>query len=114
MADEADVRVAGRVTVADRVVVKVAQHAAAGASTRVRGGLSGPDLPQVEVELAGRRARVRVRVASTWPEPAAQVAGRVRDAVRTELGRLAGVEVDDLMVTVAAVQPPAAEVRRVR
>ncbi|MFI2105315.1 hypothetical protein ACH436_18635 [Isoptericola sp. NPDC019693] len=106
--------VAGRVTMADRVVVKVAQQAAAGASTPVRGGLAGTDLPHVDVELAGARARVRARVASTWPEPAADVAARVRDTLREELERLVGVHVDDLVVTVADVRPPAAEGRRVR
>ncbi|MFD6135558.1 hypothetical protein [Isoptericola sp. NPDC060257] len=106
--------VAGRVTVADRVVVKVAQQAAAGASTPVRGGLAGTDLPHVDVELAGTRARVRAHVASTWPEPAGDVAARVRDALRDELERLVGVHVDDLVVTVADVRPPADEGRRVR
>lgn len=104
----------GRTTIADRVVVKVARHAAAGASTVVSGGLVGSDLPQVDVEIAGLRARVRARVASTWPEPAAEVAARVRDAVRRELERVAGVRVDDLVVTVTSVRSPEPEGRSVR
>jgi uncharacterized alkaline shock family protein YloU len=104
----------GRTTIADRVVAKVARHAAAGASTVVSGGLVGSDLPQVDVDVAGTRARVRARVASTWPEPAADVAARVRDAVRSQLERIAGVRVDDLVVTVAAVRSPEPETRRVR
>jgi uncharacterized alkaline shock family protein YloU len=104
----------GRTTIADRVVVKVARRAAAGVSTVVPGGLVGSALPAVEIQLAGLRARVRARVASTWPEPAADVAARVRDAVRGELERIVGVRVDDLVVTVAAVRPPERDGRRVR
>lgn len=104
----------GRTTIADRVIAKVARHAAAGASTVVSGSLVGSDLPQVDVDVAGTRARVRARVASTWPEPAADVAARVRDAVRSQLERIAGVRVDDLVVTVAAVQSPEPGKRRVR
>lgn len=104
----------GRTTLADRVVVRVAQYAAAQVSTVVRGGLGETGLPRVEVQLAGHRARVRVRVASTWPEPAADVAMRVRDAVRDALDRLVGVRTDDLVVTVTAVQPPRPADRRVR
>lgn len=95
----------GRVVLEDRVLVKVARHAAATASrtggSRIRGG----KLPEVEVELAGQRARVRARVAAVWPEPAADVAARVRDVVRSELERHVGVSVDDLVVTVTAVEP---------
>ncbi|WP_206074649.1 hypothetical protein [Antribacter gilvus] len=105
----------GRVVLKDRVLVKVAQHAAAEASQAgVRRGARR--LPDVDVEVAGQRARVRTRVAATWPEPAADVAARVRDAVRGELQRLVGVSVDDLVVTVAAVAPGAGREaeRRVR
>ncbi len=95
----------GRVVFEDRVLVKVARQAAATASRAGGSRLAGDKLPDVEVELAGHRARVRARVASVWPEPAADVAARVRDAVRSDLERHVGVSVDDIVVTVAAVVP---------
>jgi uncharacterized alkaline shock family protein YloU len=98
----------GRVVLADRVLVKVARQAAATASGVGGRRLAGTRLPDVDVELAGQRARVRASVAAAWPEPAADVAARVRDAVRSELERVVGVSVDDVVVTVAAVVPPGA------
>ncbi len=52
--------VGGRVTIADRVVARVARRAAERASTPVRRGPVGTDLPHVDVEVAGRRVRVVV------------------------------------------------------
>lgn len=104
----------GRTTVAERVVARVAQHAAAQVSTVILGGLTETGLPRVDVELAGQRARMRIHVASTWPEPTADVAMRVRDAVSGALERNVGVHVDDLVVTVTAVRPPMPADRRVR
>ncbi|HYQ73573.1 hypothetical protein [Cellulomonas sp.] len=103
--------VGGRVTIADRVVARVAHRAAARASTPVRRGPVGTDLPHVDVEVAGRRVRVAARVAGAWPEPAADVAARVAGAVRAELEGLVGVRVDDVLVTVEAVVA-ATEARR--
>ncbi|MCG7284539.1 hypothetical protein MHY85_00965 [Cellulomonas sp. ACRRI] len=105
--------VGGRVTIADRVVARVARRAAERASTPVRHGPVGRDLPRVDVEVAGRRVRVAARVAGTWPEPAADVASRVAAAVRGELEALVGVRVDDVLVTVEAVVAAAPAGRRV-
>lgn len=105
--------VAGRVTVADRVAARVAARAAGQVSTPVRRGPTGTDLPHVDVDVAGNRVRVAARVAGTWPEPAAAVAGRVADAVRTALGDLVGLQVDDVLVTVEAVVAASAPRRRV-
>ncbi|WP_277210040.1 hypothetical protein [Isoptericola croceus] len=112
MADSGAGGLPGRVVLEDRVVVKVARQAAATASCAVGSRLTGNKLPDVEVELAGQRARVRARVAAEWPEPAEDVAARVRDAVRGELERDVGVSVDDLVVTVAAVVPGRASGRQ--
>lgn len=116
MAETGTADLPGRVVLKDRVLVKVARHAAATASRASGRRLTGNRLPDVDVDVSGRRARVRARVAATWPEPAADVAARVRDAVRTELERLVGVSVDDLVVTVASVVHAAADggERRVR
>jgi uncharacterized alkaline shock family protein YloU len=103
VAESGTAEIPGRVVLEDRVLVKVARHAAATASPAAGRRITGDRLPDVEVELAGQRARVHARVAAAWPEPAADVAARVRDAVRAELERLVGVSVDDLVVTVAAV-----------
>jgi uncharacterized alkaline shock family protein YloU len=118
VAEEGTGALPGKVVLEDRVLVKVARHAAATASHSTGPRLTRTKLPDVEVEVAGQRARVRAWVAAAWPEPAADVAARVRDAVRGELERLVGVSVDDLVVTVAAVLPEGAngsqDERRVR
>ncbi len=105
-------RVAGRVTIADRVVARIARRAAEHASTRVHRNV-GTDLPRVEVEVAGHRVRVEARVAASWPEPAAAAASRVAGAIREALEGLVGVRVDDVLVTVEAVVATAEPRRRV-
>jgi hypothetical protein len=93
----------GRTTLAARVAHKLAHHAAVQTSPSVHGRVGGAGLPRVEVELAGSRARVLAHVASTWPQPASRTALRVSEAIRAELDRWAGVQVDDLEVVVEQV-----------
>lgn len=114
----------GSLTVADRVLEKIARHTAtgvagvapAGATTGRLGGALGRGYPSADVELAGTRATVSLEIATLWPHPAAQVAGRVADAVRSRLHELADVEVDAVAVSVADVArpAPAPETRTVR
>lgn len=105
--------VAGRVTIADRVVARVARYAAGRTSTPVHRSVVGADLPHVDVDVAGRRVRVTARVAGSWPEPAAALASRVAGAVRSSLEEIVGVQVDDVLVVVEAVVAAPEQPRRV-
>jgi len=109
----------GRLEVADRVVQRIAEAAAAGVDgvaprttsdgsltgsvTTAVGGALGRSLPRASCVVAGSRVRVEVEVATLWPRPAAEVAARVRDGVAERLETLAGVRVDAVAVTVAKV-----------
>ncbi|NIZ92443.1 Asp23/Gls24 family envelope stress response protein [Kineococcus rubinsiae] len=121
----------GRLVVADRVVQRIAEAAAAGVDgvaprtssdgsltgnvTTAVGGALGRTLPRASCVRAGSRVRVEIEVATLWPRPAAEVAARVRDRVAERLEALAGVRVDAVAVTVAKVVLSAAPTRaRVR
>jgi len=121
----------GRLDVADRVVQRIAEAAAAevdGVAPRTSsdgslaqnvttavGGALGRSLPRASCVVAGSRVRVEVEVATLWPRPATEVAARVRDGVAERLETLAGVRVDAVAVTVAKVVQAAAPARaRVR
>lgn len=121
----------GRLTVADRVVQRIAEAAAAGVDgvaprtssngslagdvTTAVGGALGRSLPRASCVRAGTRVRVEVEVATLWPRPAAEVAALVRDGVAERLQTLAGVRVDAVAVTVAKVVRSATPARvRVR
>lgn len=100
----------GSLTVAPKVVTKIAEAAAAEVDGTAphRGGvghLLGRSLPRADARLAGSRADVSLEVAAVWPHPVATVAARVRDSVTRRLQELADVTVDRADVTVSHVLP---------
>ena len=81
---------------------------------KARLGALTADLEATQANLGGR-ARVELQVASVWPHPAARVAADVREAVTSQLARLAAVQADAVSVTVdAVVRTSAPERARVR
>lgn len=113
----------GTLHVADRVVVAIARAAALGvpgvapasATSGLISSAIGRDLPRASAKVAGSRARLEIQVATVWPHPAARVAADVRQAVTSQLARLAAVQADAVSVTVdAVVRTSAPERARVR
>lgn len=97
----------GRTTVADRVVVKVAQHAAeqidgTGGVRRRKLGvpLSSDRHADVATDIDGDLVVVRVRLAVQWPHPVRTVARQVREHITSEVYRITGREVAEVDVSV--------------
>jgi uncharacterized alkaline shock family protein YloU len=111
----------GRTTIADRVVEKIAAHAAAGvtdatgAPRRVLGVTvdQDPDVPQVSARLDGDVALVTVHLAVVWPAPVHDVTRAVRSAVIGKLTELAGVTRAQVDIDVAALTTERTDQRRV-
>ncbi len=103
--------VPGTATIADRVIVRLAERAAADAS---RDGRTG-DLPKARAraDIAGRRARVQVETSTYWPEPVATAGARIAARVQRDLAELAQVRADHVEVKVVTVLPPPAPIARV-
>jgi uncharacterized alkaline shock family protein YloU len=109
----------GTISIADRVVVKIAAQAAAespdaGAATaRVLGravpgagsfGVRGTDLnalPKTSVDVDGAKAYVSLEIAVRWPVSIAEITGQVRGHVQARVRELAGLEVDEVHIVVA-------------
>lgn len=104
----------GETTVADRVIEKIAQHAARQASPRTSGRVLGGGLPAVDVTLAGDRARVTARIAAPWGSPPSQTAGLTAERIRTDLESFAQVNVDLVEVSVAELVQSDQRERRVQ
>lgn len=101
----------GTLTVADRVIDKLAAHAATFVEGVVPAGstldrLAGRQLPRATSQVRGRQARVGVQIAVAWPQPLADTAGEVRTTVTQELTRLSGPTVVAVDVTVDRVELP--------
>lgn len=109
-----DAALPGETTVADRVIEKIAQHAARQASPRTSGGVLGSGLPSVDVTLAGDRARITARIAAPWGSPPSRIAGLAAERIRTDLETYAQVNVDLVEVSVAELVSSAERERRVR
>lgn len=69
----------------------------------VLGRVSGGGSPHADVTMRGRSARIQLRVAVLWPAPLTDIAARVRDEVRHETARMAGVHVETVDVEVYTV-----------
>lgn len=109
----------GRISVADRVVAKIAAQAAAespdagAAAVRMLGhavpgagrlGTRGTDLdalPRTSVEVDGSKAFVTLEIAVRWPAPVSEVTEQVRRRVTDRIRDLAGLEVDEVHIIVA-------------
>lgn len=106
----------GRLSIADRVVEKIAAQAASevdgatGSPRRVL-GLSvsnDPGVPQVSARVDGDVATVSIHLAVTWPMPIPDVTRQVRRQVIDKLGELVGITRTqvDIEVTALPTGPP--------
>ena len=109
----------GTISIADRVVIKIAARAAAenpdaGAAVARVFGRAVPGagnlpvrstdlaaLPKTSVQVDGSKAYVSLEIAVRWAAPVAEVTGQVRRHVRDRIRELAGLEVDELHIVVA-------------
>jgi uncharacterized alkaline shock family protein YloU len=109
----------GMISIADRVVVKIAAMAAAenpdagAAAARMLGrvvpgaghlGVRGTDLdalPKTTVEVDGSKAFVNLELSVRWPASIAEVTRQVRGHVRDRVQALTGLEVDEVHIVVA-------------
>jgi len=103
----------GRTTIADKVLERLATHAALDVPGVLRHS-AGPEVlsavttswPQSTADSAGERVSVKVTLAVDWAEPVRDVAAQVRSRVRDRLVEQTGKSVDRVDVTVAALVPP--------
>ena len=109
-----DAALRGRTTVADRVIEKIARHAAQLTTPVTSGGVLGGGLPAVDVTMAGHRARVTARIAAPWGVPPSRTAGATADRIKADLESLAEVDVDLVEVSVAELVVTHERERRVR
>ncbi|CAN5541788.1 hypothetical protein BH18ACT8_BH18ACT8_10060 [soil metagenome] len=113
----------GRLTVADRVVEKVAGHAvtlvtdAAAAPRRVLGVNVGEARPEavasVHAQVRDEIASVQATIAVRWPMSVQKVAQAVRERIRSEVTTITGVRVDHVDVEVVSMTLPEAAGPRV-
>ena len=114
----------GRLTVADRVVERVAGHAvtlvdgASAAPRRVLGvpvGGARPDQEaSVRAEVDGSTATVDASVAIGWPASVGAVSAALRRRVREDVERITGVHVAHIDIDVVSLVVPSAKPRRVQ
>lgn len=110
----------GTIRIADEVVIKIAARAAAenpdagAAAARMLGravpgasrlpGVRDTDLqglPKTSVIVDGSKAYVTLELSVRWPASIPDVTGRVRRHVRDRVRELAGLDVDEVHITVA-------------
>lgn len=114
----------GTTTIADRVVERVAGHAvtlvdgASAAPRRVLGVSVGGDRPDreasVDARVDGHTATIEATVAVDWPASVREVATRLRQQVREDVGRVTGVRVEHVDVDVVSLLAPVTPARRVQ
>ena len=108
----------GSLTIADKVVEKVASIAAREIEhvTDTRAGWTqmNRSLPKASAKIAGGRARIGVEVAASWPASLPAVTAQVRDHVNNQVTQLTGVTVVAVDVTIADVVHLETNARRVR
>ena len=114
----------GSLTVADRVVERVAGHAvtlvdgASAAPRRVLGvSVGGPRPDQeasVDARVDGSTATVDASVAIGWPASVVAVSDQLRRRVREDVERITGVRVAHVDIDVVSLVAPAARPRRVQ
>lgn len=110
----------GRLTIAPRVVERVAQRAVAevdsatGSPTRVLGiALGTGDSARVSATVHADAADVTVDMSVTWPAPVREVTEQVRSRVATQLRELVGIQHTHVAIRVTALVTEAPEQRRV-
>lgn len=108
----------GTISIADRVVSKIAARAAAenpdagAAAARMLGrvvpgsghlGVRGTDLqalPKTSVDVDGSKAFITLEISVRWPASVPDVAGQVRSHVRDRVRELAGLDVDEVHIVI--------------
>lgn len=111
----------GRLTIAPRVVERVAQRAvaevdsAAGSATRVLGIAlgAGGDRARVSATVHADAADVTVDMSVTWPASVREVTEQVRSRVVSQLRDLVGIQHAHVEIRVTALVTEAPEQRRV-
>ena len=107
--------VAGNLTIAGRVIEKVAGQAVleVGPATGEPRGVLGINLPgssgsapRVVADVFGRDAVIQVQCGVVYPEPLSVVAQRIREHVRHRVHELTGVRVHEVDVHVVALRRP--------
>lgn len=106
----------GTTTIADRVVEKIAGHAASevsgagGAARRVLGIAFGADerqdSPVVHAHVDGGVVTVDMEMSIDYPEPIAQVADAVRHRVEERVGGCTGLRVAQVDITITSLTSP--------
>ena len=114
----------GTLTIADRVVERVAGYAATqveGASAaprRLLGINVGDARPEseasVQARVDGRTATVEATIAVEWPRPVKAVAQQLRTRVREDVLRLTDVQVAHIDIDVVSFAGPQPRPRRVQ
>jgi uncharacterized alkaline shock family protein YloU len=114
----------GSLSVSDRVVERVAGYAvtlvdgASAAPRRVLGvpvGEARDDKEAlVDARVDGHTATISTSVAIGWPASVREVAARLRQHVREDVERIAGVRVAHVDIDVVSMSAPAARGRRVQ
>jgi uncharacterized alkaline shock family protein YloU len=114
----------GSLTVADRVVERVAGHAAtlvdqaSAAPRRVLGvnvgGAGGGREAAVDARVDGATATVEASVAIAWPASVRTVAAALRQRIREDVEHITGVRVAHVDIEVVSMTVPAAPRRRVQ
>ena len=107
----------GSLTVHDRVAEQIAAKAAldtAGVQLHASGldKLTGRTKPKTHVSIAAGRVRAKVEIAVPWSYHLGAVGAAVRANVTFALSHLAGLQVDGVDVTVAAVTTHDATTRK--
>ncbi len=109
----------GSLTVHDRAVSRIAEYAAGDTAGSLRqsrgiGRVISRDLPRVDTNVSGGHVRVRVVIATAWPQSVPAVSAAVRERVADQLAASTGLTVDRVDVVVDEVlRQSAADVRRV-
>jgi uncharacterized alkaline shock family protein YloU len=109
----------GTISIADRVVMKIAAQAAlenpdaGAAAARMLGravpaagrlGVRGTDLdalPKTSVEVDGTKAVVNLEISVRWPACVPEVTRQIRALVRDRVRGFTGLEVDEVRIIVA-------------
>lgn len=113
MTEPAAVEDRGSLTVAPRVLSRIAEAASLEVHGTARADRSvGGDLPHARTDLEGSTARVQLDVAVWWGQPLAAVAAQVRAAVARGVGELSGMTAARVDVHVRQVLTRPAEAPR--
>ena len=111
----ADDRVAGDLTIAERVIEKIAGQAVleVGPATGEPRGILGVHLPRssgsaprVSADVFGQDAVIHVQCGVVYPEPLSGVAQRIREQVQSRVHDLTGITVHGVDVDVVALRRP--------